>query len=549
MSNLQYFQSWAKSSDTPFTINLKQAVVYTRVSTKEQSDKNLSLDFQKKAILEYASRNGITIQSFFGGTYESAKTDGRKEFQRMLDFVGANKGKVSHILVYTTDRFSRTGGAAIKLAQDLREKYGVMVFAVTQPTDTTNPNGVFQQNIQFLFGEFDNQLRRQRVIAGMKEKFEKGIWCIRPPMGYDVVTINSERKIVVNKDGQLLKKAFQWKKNGHKSDEILKRLNASGMHIYKQKLAGIFSNPFYCGIISNKLLEGRVIDGVHPAIVSQDDFLIVNEIRMTNTRYGVPHKNEVDALPLKVFVKCEKCNQGYTGYIVKKKNLYYYKCRTTGCGCNKNAKELNSLFEEYLKQFQINPAFIPQFYKIMCEMIGTLNEENVGRIKQHHLQLADVQKKIDTLEEKYFITGGMSDETYNKFLAKYSKEKGEIHDSISTCGKSSSNLSEYYGYALKISSNIASVWTSSPIAVKEKIQNLIFPEGILYNHEKHLFRTHKTNEVFMHIAGLARDTAENETGQSNKIIELSSSVVPAGFEPEQTVPKTVVLPLHHRTIV
>lgn len=24
-------------------------------------------------------------------------------------------------------------------------------------------------------------------------------------------------------------------------------------------------------------------------------------------------------------------------------------------------------------------------------------------------------------------------------------------------------------------------------------------------------------------------------------------VVPAGFEPEQTVPKTVVLPLHHRT--
>jgi hypothetical protein len=35
-----------------------------------------------------------------------------------------------------------------------------------------------------------------------------------------------------------------------------------------------------------------------------------------------------------------------------------------------------------------------------------------------------VQKKIDSLEEKYFITGGMSDETYNKFLTKYNNEKG-----------------------------------------------------------------------------------------------------------------------------
>ena len=197
MSNLENFQKFAKSSATPTFANLKQAVVYTRVSSKEQADKNLSLDFQKKIIVEYANRNAFNIISFFGGTYESAKTDGRKEFQRMLDFVRKTKGRVSHILVYTLDRFSRTGGGAIKLAQDLREKHGVTVFAVTQPTDTTNVSGVFQQDIHFLFSQFDNNLRKQRAVAGMKEKFERGIWCLKPPMGYDVVQINGQRTIVI----------------------------------------------------------------------------------------------------------------------------------------------------------------------------------------------------------------------------------------------------------------------------------------------------------------------------------------------------------------
>lgn len=72
---------------------------------------------------------------------------------RMLAFIEANKGKISHILVYTLNRFSRTGGGAIKLSMDLREKFGVTVLAVTQPTDTSNPSGVFLQNIMFLFSE------------------------------------------------------------------------------------------------------------------------------------------------------------------------------------------------------------------------------------------------------------------------------------------------------------------------------------------------------------------------------------------------------------
>jgi hypothetical protein len=71
---------------------------------------NLSLQFQKQAIVEYAQKYDFLIVGRFGGTCESANTDGRK------DFIEANKGKM------------------------------------------------------FLSSEFDNQLRRQRIIAELKAK-------------------------------------------------------------------------------------------------------------------------------------------------------------------------------------------------------------------------------------------------------------------------------------------------------------------------------------------------------------------------------------------
>jgi site-specific DNA recombinase len=156
MTNISSFARFGKTSNVNANYNqIKTAVAYTRVSSKEQADKNLSLDFQLKAIQDNAARNNIAITQYFGGTYESAKTDGRKEFQRMLEYIKKNKGKITHILVYTLDRFSRTGGGAIKLAQELREKYGVEVYAVTQPTDTSNPSGVLQQSIHFIFSQYD----------------------------------------------------------------------------------------------------------------------------------------------------------------------------------------------------------------------------------------------------------------------------------------------------------------------------------------------------------------------------------------------------------
>ena len=63
----------------------------------------------------------------------------------------------------------------------------------------------------FIFGEFDNQLRRQKSMAGIKEHLLQGQWCSAVPIGYDILKQNRERKIVVNQSGAIIKKMFYWK--------------------------------------------------------------------------------------------------------------------------------------------------------------------------------------------------------------------------------------------------------------------------------------------------------------------------------------------------
>ena len=533
MTQLAAFQRFARLSDQPvFAKDFKESVKYTRVSSKEQQEKTLSLDFQGKAIDEFAEKNGFTIRESFGGKFESAKTDGRKEFQRMLDYIRQKKGRIGYILIYTTSRFSRTGGGAIKLAADLRQKYGVQVLAVTQPADTTTPTGQFQQNIQLLVSQYDNELRRQATMAGSKEHLERGIWCLKPPMGYDAIEINGKREIVINKTGELLRKAFQWKLKGMKNEKILEKLSTLGLHIYKQKLSMIFSNPFYAGIIVNKMLNGKVVKGQHPALVSEQDFLAVNEIRAAaKGKFGVYHQKEREEIPLKVFTQCDKCSGRFTGYVVKTKGLYYYKCRTQGCKCNINAQKMNEQFAAFLNRYTLREELIAPLLRDMKAVYEQRNKGEGSQLKELNQNLKTIEGYLNNIDESFYVRREMEGDTYQRLKLKYLRQKDTILQEIQQCEKMSSNLSNYLETATKLSLELATTWASSPVTKKEALQKLIFPEGVYYNLEKQSFRTEKVNSVFALFAGLTSVSRGNKKGRSSISTTSSSQVGKTGFEP------------------
>src|SRR5260221_5102375 len=138
-------QSFVKKSTAIPTRSTKNCVIYTRVSSKEQADTNTSLVSQKRYCEEYCEKHGYSIKSYFGGTYESAKGDERKEFKRMLEYARKNKN-IDTILVYSYDRFSRSGMNATYLVEEL-QKAGIKLIAVSQQIDTSTPSGRLQRNI------------------------------------------------------------------------------------------------------------------------------------------------------------------------------------------------------------------------------------------------------------------------------------------------------------------------------------------------------------------------------------------------------------------
>src|SRR6202008_4566818 len=98
-----------------------------------------------------------------------------------------------------------------------------------------------------------------------------------------------------------------WKVHGMKNEEIILKLRAQGVNMYKQQLHKIFMNPFYCGLMAHGMLDGKVIEGNHEKMISRETFLKVNGILESSTKFGVPHKAENENIPLKVFIKCANC--------------------------------------------------------------------------------------------------------------------------------------------------------------------------------------------------------------------------------------------------
>jgi site-specific DNA recombinase len=528
---LRAFSIFAKGEIKQKVSNAK-CVIYTRVSSKEQT-KGMSLETQRKDCELYATRNKIPIMGSFGGTYESAKTDERKEFNRMLTFVKKSKEKISIIIVYSVDRFSRSGANAIYIADQLK-KQGIVVFAVTQPTDASTPSGRFQQNIQFIFSEYDNQLRREKCMAGVKEKLLAGIWCTSVPFGYDIVRSEGQpKRIVLNAKGKLIKYAFELKAMGMSNEDVRSHLAGKGLKLSNQRVSDMLRNPFYCGLVVHKALEGRILEGIQEKAVSKEVFLKVNGILAKKHKSGYTMEPENEEIPLKRFLKCEQCGQFLRAYKAYKNQQYYYKCNTKGCCCNKRADELHKTFAEMLDQYVLNIENEGIRYVISQQIIATYNQlTEEGELQRSHIdnELEEVTKRLERLEERY-VMEEITKAMFEKYAGKLQEEQQELEVSLGKTGSRVSNLENCVQKAINLSSKLATVWHLSDYKGKQELQFLLFPDGIYYNRKTEGCRTPKINEVFSYISSLQRTLGQKESGNSNTKLDVPAWVENTGIEP------------------
>ena len=261
---------------------------------------------------------------------------------------------------------------------------------------------------------------------------------------------------------------------------------------------------------------------MHPPLISEADWWKVQDVINSNKRIQCSHQ-PTDMLPLKVFAKCYKSRDVFTGYLNKKKGIYYYKSRSKGTKVNVNAKKLNKLFSEKLGEYELKESLGDVFAQTVNHLYEkhyqTKNEEQ-AKIKK---QQTELKKKIKSVEER-FAVGEITQEIFKKYTVKYMSKLTENAKNLDTTSLTSSNLQKVIENSKEMTINLSSTWEEMDFGEKVRLQSFVFPDGILYDKENDRVRTTSVNSIFEISRYLSKNYGHKKSGILSKK-DLNSTVV------------------------
>lgn len=143
--------------------------VYARVSTDDQTC-NLQLDQCR----EFIELRGWRLAGEYVDTGFSGSTDKRPQLAKIL--ADARRRRFDAIVVWKLDRFGRSVSNLVRHMEDL-STWGVRFVTITQSIDTdeANPTSKLLLHIFSAFAEFERELIRERVKAGIKAARRRGV--------------------------------------------------------------------------------------------------------------------------------------------------------------------------------------------------------------------------------------------------------------------------------------------------------------------------------------------------------------------------------------
>ncbi len=547
--NLNKFNKYKKVGKVQEITNKnKELWMYTRVSSKEQTKKKYSIEGQVNSIRDYAKKNEYIITREHGGTYESAKGDlTRKEFKQLLDSVKKAGRKPHAIAIKFISRFSRSGGGAIGLVEELVNNVGVHLIETSTGLTTEDEKDRLEIYDKLLDSRRENMVRLERTLPAMKEFLEDGFWLGKPPRGY---TMYGERvsnfknriqgqKLVINEEGGYLLKAWKWKSEGMSDADIrYKLLDKFHFKITKQNLSAMWRKPFYVGVNTNAMLDAPV-KGKWPALISMDIWDQVQKRLDGAKRNSGYEKAPVSKdRPLTGFIYCSECGAAITSYIAKKKQVHYYKCQH-GKGGNMNAYTtprsvkpgVNNSFIKFLSTFNLDDRNRGLLQAQIERLTQEHNQEKMNSVQALNKELGKLQQKLEKVNEKFLLSDSADEVAYNKIKSKLEGEIGEIVEQLDITPEKLSNQAGFIDRALDFCQNISYNWASGDIHQKLKIQKTLFPEGLVINPETRQYRTKKMNSLISVIADVARDEKDSKNKKATRKGGLSSIVAGTGLEP------------------
>ncbi len=508
--NLEHFKTLLKPTKIEELVNLT-VWDYSRVSSKEQ-EQNRSIDVQKAEAAKYAEKRGYTIGMSFGATYESASGDfTRKEFMKLIETVRKARIKPFAILIYTMSRFSRSGGGGIALAHELVDILGVHLIEVSSGKNTMTEEGKLEIYQGLIRSRQDNLDRLKVTVPGMKKMLQAGHALGRVPRGYvhfgprvkDIKYFAPIQRIEFSEEAPIIRKGWDWKLQGVSCVLIRRKMEDLGVKMSRQQVSKMWRNPFYAGVNANKLLGQDICEGNWPKMVNQEEFMKVQQILRGN-KFG--YKNELSNVhrPLSGFACCSKCGRKMSGYEVIAKGLHYYKCQVCkeatisasgGQGKRSKGKSAHQLFIEELDKYTQHPSN-KKFFEMQLELTyASLERQQKKDLPLLKNRLDKLQGEMKNLQRKFAVEG-LDKELYMEFKGELDIKINNVMQELEKSQNSVSNLNKFISIACMMAQNLSDHWASGGLEMRKRIQQMVFPEGIVIDAKNRVLLTKKVNAVF-----------------------------------------------------
>jgi DNA invertase Pin-like site-specific DNA recombinase len=155
-----------------------RAALYARCSTFDQS-----ADVQIGDLVGYAKRRGFEIYKVYVDRGVSGHKDSRPALDKLM--VDAKKRLFDCVLVHRFDRFARSTRHLINALSEF-QSLNIDFISYSESIDTTAPLGRMVFTVVSAIAEFERDLIRERVKAGVQKARQKGKRLGRSPVCVDI---------------------------------------------------------------------------------------------------------------------------------------------------------------------------------------------------------------------------------------------------------------------------------------------------------------------------------------------------------------------------
>jgi DNA invertase Pin-like site-specific DNA recombinase len=169
--------------------------IYARVSTL---DKGQDVELQLSELRTYAAARGWGIFKEYVDIGQSGSKEQRPSFIQLME--DSRRRKIDIILVWRLDRFGRSLKQLVVSLDELKT-LGVGFVSLKESLDFTTSTGRLMLHLLGAFAEFEKDLIRERVIAGVAHARSKGKRLGRPNGNVDL-----EKLLVLRQRGFSIRK-------------------------------------------------------------------------------------------------------------------------------------------------------------------------------------------------------------------------------------------------------------------------------------------------------------------------------------------------------